>query len=119
MGAVAGARGGPDNPNESHSMTVTRQDYISGKATHEQYYAQFVTPAVVRVVVAHIGQDKLRLSTDPDMNDIPLQRWDRLHETLRAMCDAKVRETDGGGYALMHTVCIAKAAARQWLAEGQ
>lgn len=98
------------------SPVITRQEYMSGQATHAQYYGQFVTDDVTRFVVSQIGEKALRASTDPHMNDIQLAYWDLLHPVLRSMCGAHLAKTGGtAGYSLSDSVCIAKQAARLWL----
>lgn len=97
-------------------MTITRKDYLTGNATHEQYYGQFATDTVQRFVVRHIGEAAIRASRDPHMNDIPLHKWDYMHPVISSMCGAHLREAGVNAYALCDTVCIAKAAARVWLA---
>lgn len=97
---------------------ITRQEYMSGQATHAQYYGQFATDAVTRFVVSAIGKKALRASKDPHMNDVPLARWDALHPALHSMCSARLAKTGAtGGYSLSDSVCIAKQAARLWLAK--
>lgn len=94
----------------------TRDDYMaaSGPETHRKYYAQFVTPAVKTFVAVQIGVGRIKASTDPHMNDIPLELWDRLHEQIRAHCVSLMRQIGGtGGYSLSDSVCIAKEAAKQ------
>jgi hypothetical protein len=56
----------------------TRKDYMDHKVTHEQYHAQFVTDEVRRIVSTRIGLDRIRASTDPHFNDIPLVEWDAI-----------------------------------------
>lgn len=97
-------------------MTITRKDYLTGNATHEQYYGQFATDDVQRFVVQYVGEAAIRASRDPNMNDIPLRIWDRMHQAIASMCGANLREAGVNGCALCDTVCIAKAAARVWLA---
>lgn len=107
---------------------ITRNDYLAayvGNTTdtermhlHRGYYAQFVTPGVIRAVVAHIGADRIKASADPHMNDIPLRRWDMLHGTIRQMTTTRCREA-GEGSCLATSVCIAKEAARQYRESGQ
>lgn len=87
---------------------ITRKEYISGKATFDQYYSQFVTAGVRQVVERRIGLDKIRRSKDPNFNDIPLKQWDDLSihtwpEQIRLLKEA-------GDYpSLAHTACVAKS----------
>lgn len=91
----------------------TRQDYMNGKCTHREYYAQFVTEQTRQSVLRNIGLERLQQSTDPHLNDIRLSRWDGLEIVTREM-DAAMREA-GDWPSLAGKVCIAKEAARQIL----
>lgn len=57
---------------------ITRQDYLNGKATHREYYGQFVNESVKSKVLKTIGKDKLLASTDEHLNDIPMKKWDSI-----------------------------------------
>lgn len=83
------------------------------QAHHRAYYAQLVTPGTVSYVVACIGADNLRASTDPFFNDIPLERWDRLSRIMPITQGGFKRLDDYPTLASL--VCVAKEAARQWL----
>lgn len=82
-------------------------------ACHREYYAQFVSPAVIAHVLRHIAPDWLLASTSPHLNDIPLQKWDELVASmlLRSSLFARTGETR----APASLVCIAKEAAQQWI----
>lgn len=93
---------------------ITRKEYMSKKATHEEYYGQFVNDSVVRIVKRSIGEDRIKNSTDEHFNDISLDSWDRLHGLIHNVVGKEVRLANGsGGYSLSDSVCVAKAAARQ------
>lgn len=81
---------------------ITRKQYLDMECTHREYYAQFVTPHTMGVVVDFIGADKIMNSTDEHMNDIPLAKWDRLHGII-PKCNS-----------ISDTVCTAKEAAKQF-----
>lgn len=101
---------------------ITRKEYMAQIRTggekdwlaHRAYYAQFVTPAVVALVVECIGGGRLMRSTDVHLNDIRLQKWDALDFFVRRLCEKSVKEA-GDFWSLSQTVCIAKEAARQWI----
>ena len=65
-------------------IKYTRKDYMDGlkemdgKARHDLYYAQFVTPAVVNRVLSDVSIKQIMQSEDPHFNDIPLRIWDHL-----------------------------------------
>jgi hypothetical protein len=95
----------------------TRQDYMTQKVTHRQYYAQFVTPQIKDWVEKRFGAEKLKKSYDWDvnLNNIPLFYWDPL-ATQRIISNIEFREMlrlAGDGMSLAGAVCILKEAARQ------
>lgn len=55
-------------------INFTRKQYMEGEVNHDDYYGQFVTDGVIRL----LDQDRVKNSTDPHFNDIPLLHWDRL-----------------------------------------
>ncbi len=101
---------------------MTRKDYMAGKVSHSDYYGQFSTPEVADYVVARIGADRLRSSSDEHLNDIPLHLWDRLSPPIdyksltvsNRSTEANPRTT-GTSYSLCDVVCISKEAARKFL----
>jgi len=101
-------------------MGYTRKQYLAGECSHNEYYAQFVTSAVIETVKRHIGEDKIAASTDEYFNDIPLHQWDMLERAMRHTMDEKAfkalacPEAPSGQiyWSLCDAVCIAKQAAR-------
>ena len=90
---------------------IERKEYMDGKATHREYYAQFVTDTTKAQVVNHFGVEKLvRHSDDPHLNGIPLHFWDMLYTMPETV--AQMRRV-GEAYAPSTCVCIFKEAARQ------
>ena len=94
----------------------TRADYLADKCTHQQYYAQFVSDVTKDLVARHIGLDKIKASTKPYFNDIPLILWDQIaHGGIpRAIAFRDVGDIS----SLAGNVCIAKEAAHQLKAGG-
>lgn len=99
-------------------MTYTRAEYMKdaqqeGKgpsAAHRRYYGQFVNEGTKWRVLAFISLDRLKASTNPHFNDIPLALWDKLTPQLPGSGGfAKA----GDFYTLANGVCLAKEAARQ------
>lgn len=88
----------------------SREDYVNGKVTYRDYYGQFVTPEAKAIVRALISVERLIASTDRHLNDIPLQKWDRL-PTPRFLGDKMKR--CGDYLTQAGKVCILKEAARQ------
>lgn len=96
---------------EEIEMEYTRTDYLDGKCTHKQYYAQYVTNSTVAMVVRHIGAERLVKSTDEHLNDIALKCWD----SCPIPVVGKKMESLGDYLTLSGRVCIAKEAARQYI----
>lgn len=99
------------------SDIYTRKQYMAdsrddGPAAHRRYFGQFVTPSTIAVVVRAIGKDALLRSGDPHLNDIPLERWDRL---VPGLPGSGGFTRAGDWYTLANGVCLAKEAARQWI----
>ena len=90
----------------------TRADYMRGDVSHQDYYAQFATIAVIACVTARIGKARIQASKDEYFNDIPLAEWDELDGQIRAYVGRRIAEANSGGVSLADTVCVAKAAAR-------
>ena len=91
-------------------MIIDRKDYISGKVSHREWYAQFVTNETKDRISRIIGKDRIKASTDPHFNDIPLREWDAIVHTYGVT--KRIREA--GDYpTLSNGVCILKEAARQ------
>ena len=94
-------------------MSFTRQDYLDGNCTHEQYYNQFVNLHVKHLVTGCIGRLAIVQSTDPDFNDIHLSDWDAMGSLIVGAVGRKKFHDLGDQPTLAGVVCIAKAAARQ------
>ncbi len=90
----------------------TREQYSRNEVTHEQYFAQFVTPRVISIVLHQFSVDELLASKDEHLNDLKLYRWDALHNSIVDACRDILKEADEWT-TMAITVCIAKAAARQ------
>lgn len=92
---------------------ITRQDYINKKATHEDYYSQFVDDSVLDTVKSFIGESVIKNSTDKHFNDIPLKEWDSLKPFILSSTGKSLAKANGrGGVSLSDCVCVAKQAAR-------
>ena len=86
----------------------TRKDYLDGKATHRQYYAQFVSAAHVARI-----NSSIKITKTTDLNKISLAFWDCVARMpVPAYTVKKLMEC--GDYAtLSGSVCILKEAAEQ------
>ncbi len=92
---------------------ITRNDYINGKAAHNDYYSQFATDELKRAVVQHIGLDMIQASTDPAFNDILLERWDAMYPIFRMSVNKDAMKAAGESVTQATSVCVLKAIARQ------
>lgn len=94
---------------------ISRQAYLNGEVSHEQYYGQFVIESTIDLVSRSITVKLITESNDPHFNDIPLYRWDLLSATIFAgrYFNSKKFTAAGDLYSPSSGVCIAKEAARQ------
>ena len=91
----------------------TRRDYIDGKVTFSEYYAQFITPELIKAVTDKIGIDKVKASKDPHLNDIPLHSWDNLFQDYNLKKEIALKMKEAGDYlSIAGAVCTAKECAR-------
>ena len=90
---------------------LTRQDYIDGKCTFDDYYGQFVTDTIRFIVEGTIGVERIMRSTDPHLNDISLYSWDRLEPLIKPLIKEQMKKA-GDHVALSSVVCVAKTAAK-------
>lgn len=95
---------------------IPRSDYMDGKASHQEYYGQFVDSEVLEAVKDRFGIAKLAkaLAGDKNLNNIPLASWDAL-EAHTHHCQQALRLA-GDGWSMAGSVCILKNAARQLVA---
>lgn len=99
----------------------TRAQYLNQECTHEQYYNQFVTPAIKSLVKNSLGLDKLKEAYEAgeSLNTIPLTKWDSMSQFIGKdpyFLNVPMKEV-GDFLTLAGIVCIAKAAARQLINE--
>lgn len=95
----------------------TRTDYMDGKCTHNQFYAQFVTSGVMTFVKNRVGIESIVSSKNEHFNDIPLAVWDSIN-IKDIVNQAAIREAHSyakGSFPWSKSmqVCILKEAARQ------
>lgn len=89
---------------------LTRQDYLNGKCTHSEYYAQFVTEGTKKMLISRFGIKKIKeaFTENEHFNSIRLQEWDSMRPLMR------VNMKDYGDYlTLAGSNCILREAARQ------
>ncbi len=98
---------------------ITRKQYMNKEASHHDYYIQFATDETRRLVVRHIGEDRIKKSICEHFNDIPLAYWDTLNEALKLTIRQRQKGAAEGfkpgtfGWSLSDAVCIAKAVANE------
>jgi len=99
----------------------TKEQYRNKECTHREYYAQFVTPGVKRLVIDRFGVDQLVNTPDQEyLNTINLSQWDGLVPLL--WMDFKVcalMRSTNEWRSLGTGVCILKEAARQLIEEAK
>ena len=101
----------------------TRAQMMDKEVSHREYYAQFITPEIERVLLARIGRKAIMASTDEHFNDIPLRKWDAItgytmHNTRQPNtygAGAMLRAANGpaGGVSHSDVVCTLKECAKQ------
>lgn len=92
-------------------MKYTREDYMQGKCTHDEFYQQFVTEGLKNCVARHIGMDDINASKDVHFNDIALDRWDVCPIPYDVM-DEFIKSSGCRLFSLSDRVCITKMAAK-------
>lgn len=90
---------------------MTRDEYLravlSGiKGSYQQYYGQYVTAAVIRLVRRTFGK-RIVQSKHPYFSDIPLEEWDRVVLPPLPWKKYGDHQTTAG------RICVLKEAARQ------
>ena len=97
---------------------MTRKEYMSLPFSedavrfeqHDAYYRQFVTEYEVGRVAAKFG-DRIMISDDEHLNDIPLHEWDIVQ--LSWDCQNLLKQA-GETTTAATRVCVLKAAARMF-----
>jgi hypothetical protein len=112
-------------PDDNVQPMVTRKEYmISNGKLHQAYYLQFATPQAKLHVLGRIGRERILASTDEHFNDIPLQQWDVMHDSLRALINQRLKgqaenfEIRRFGWSMSDAVCVAKAIAQEFRESG-
>jgi len=102
------------------SYKYSRKDYMNKKVSHNEYYAQFITPSLVMLVKSHVGEERIMKSKDEHFNDIHIWVWDKAAEMMNRSLYSELAESNASTTAnnipsisLSDKVCLLKAAARQ------
>lgn len=102
---------------QTNSIEFTRKEYLNQECTYEQYYNQFLTPAIIAIVANRFSIDELKeaYQKNESFNSIPLAAWDSLAYALKNTptgLGKKLRDA-GDFLTLSGQVCVLKAAARK------
>lgn len=89
----------------------SRQQYLNRECTHDEYYAQMVTPAIKNAVAARFRIERLYAGRDNHFNNIHLSRCDSIFIPRR------ISLPPGESFTSAVAVCILKEAARQLVVE--
>ncbi len=97
---------------------ITYSEYsANANDLHEGFYGQFVSEEIKRLVKSRIGIKNILSSTDKNLNDIPLAKWDEISKLVQNCAIDELKKAGFKGTSLSTGVCIAKAAARQLIKE--
>ena len=95
---------------------ITHHQYLHEDISHRDYYAQFVTQDVKDLVTHWITMPVLLASDDPNLNDIPLRKWDAVASALPLSVWQMLHEA-GDELSLRTGLLIVKEAAQQIIEE--
>lgn len=95
---------------------ITRQQYLNKEATHQEYYAQFVTPGIKQRVRHAFSIESLIDGKDDHFNNIPLEQWVSLLPVVPFEINSKIKQCNDFA-TKAGVVCILKEAARQIVEE--
>ncbi len=97
------------------NVRFSRQDFVCGRCTRDEYHAQFATPEIVAAVVGYLGEEELQKCAGYDMAQVPDYMWSR----AVAPHIAKLRQELAMAEDSLSIPCstlIAKEAGKLWLA---
>lgn len=86
-----------------------RKEYMEEKITYEEYFTWLSKKYGFSIdhLTSFISKEDILKSSDPNLNDIPLEKWDRLH----------VHRPNNISWSLSDTVSCFKTIARKWKKE--
>lgn len=92
----------------------TRNQYLNGQCSYNQYYDQFVTEQLKNVVSKYFTTAKLVKAYDKDeyMNSIQFKEWDKLSYYCETSDMKKMYATAGEYVTHTVAVCTLKQAAK-------
>jgi hypothetical protein len=86
-----------------------RKLYMNNQLSHQDFYCWLADSIRVTVNDLPVALDKIKASTDPHLNDIPLIMWDNRDAVVRG----KAVRAGMRAWSLSDTVCVLKAFARR------
>lgn len=103
-------------------IKFNRKQFMAKECDHWTYWNQFATERLKSAVLQVIGAERLKASTDPYMNDIPMELWDSISlpaNVHKAICVSNASTTQGGVLCSSSSdqTCAVKAAGRLLKAE--
>lgn len=102
----------PTFPKFGEYTMKTRQDYLNGDISFQDYYRQFATASVKAMVKSFMADRNVDIAADPHLNTIPLHLWDRLADRMPQDSLRLIQAANGtGGISLSDKVCTLKQAA--------
>lgn len=109
------------NSINSSAVRFTRNDYMSNRCSHAEYYGQFDSPSIRNAILRVIPVSDLMTSTDPYMNDIRLSRWDSIRLDRETLRNLTIANGHPNGTSLVYSksdiVCLTKAIASRMVSE--
>ena len=88
------------------------------RMVHVEIYTKIVNDIGLEECIPYIpvSREEVRdaLAKDSSLNDIPLEKWDKMHPSFIR----KIRALGIKSVSLSDTVCTLKQAARMWAVEG-
>lgn len=98
----------------SQYLACSTGDRALQAEAHRRYYSQLVTPRIMWIVKEMLGEERIKASTDPHFNDIPLREWDKLDPWVRkagVLPANRAQITETVTWSLSDSVCTLKCAA--------
>ena len=97
----------------------TREKYLAGEVSHEEYYRIIAKEAGISFPVDHELVHRALKSTDKEnLNDIPLHEWDGYASGARSAIDKAMRK-HGDWYSMAGGVCVMKNAVKKTIEDMQ
>jgi hypothetical protein len=82
---------------------------MDNELTHDQFYLWLADRIGISEQMLPVPTDRIARSTDPHLNDIPLNLWDRKDRIVRPVAYAAGMRT----WSVFDTLCTLKAVARR------